>query len=65
MITKRNRITKKALRDLHFPSNAIIGAVVREGQVFHPNGDFKLQQEDKVIVFAMNEHINQVEKFFK
>ena len=65
VVDKNNRITHKPLKDLFFPKGAIIGAVLRGDTVFHPNGDFFLSRNDKVIVFALNESIPSVEKFFK
>ena len=64
IVNKKNRLTKKTLRELHFPKNAVIGAVIRGNEVLHPDGHFRLNIEDKVIVFAMNTTIQAVEKFF-
>lgn len=64
VITKKNQTTKKPLKDLHFPNTALIGSVIRGDETLLPNGDFQLQLDDKVIVFALPEAINKLEKLF-
>lgn len=64
-IHKSNRLTKHPIRALHFPNNAVIGSVIRDGENHIPTGDFQLQVGDKVIVFAMQEAISQVESLFR
>ena len=65
LISDKSRASKKQLKDIRFPKDAIIGAVIRDDKVFHPKGDFQLQAGDKAFVFAMNKVINKVEKFFR
>lgn len=52
-ISKNNRLTKKCLKDLHFPETALVAGVIRGDQVFIPDGDFVLALHDKAIVFAL------------
>lgn len=59
------RITTKPLKDMNFPKDATIGAVIRGEESYIPDGDFQLRNGDKAIVFAMNEEIYEVENFFK
>ncbi len=65
VIHKSNRLTKRSLRELHFPEKAIIGGVIRGDQSLIPNGDFQMQVGDKVIVFTMHEAIGKVEELFR
>lgn len=53
VITKGNRLTKKPLKELHFPDTAIVAGVIRGEEVFIPDGDFTLQVDDKAIVLAL------------
>ena len=64
VITKSNQITKKPLKDLHFPNTALIGSIIRGEETLIPTGNFQLQKNDKVIVFALPEAINKLEKLF-
>jgi len=65
VVTKNNQLTKKNLRDLHFPKTALIGGVIRGDESLIPNGDFRLEVNDKVIVFALPEAIGKVEQLFR
>ncbi len=64
VITKTNRVTKKALKDLHFPDSAIVAGVIRGEMVFIPDGEFILQLNDKAIVMALPEAKIPLEKLF-
>lgn len=65
VVTKSNQLTKKSLRELHFPKTALIGGVIRGKESLIPNGDFRLEVDDKVIVFALPEAIGKVEQLFR
>lgn len=64
-ITKENQLTRKPLKDLHFPETAIIGGVIRGEESLIPDGEFQLQRNDKVIIFALPESISRLEKLFR
>ncbi len=65
VIQKNNRITKYKLKDLHFPSKAVIAGVIRGEESIIPDGNFQLQLHDKVIVFSLPEAISKVEELFR
>ncbi len=65
IIHKNNRTTKRPIRELHFPENAMIGSVIRDGQNIMPTGEFQLRMGDKVIVFSMPDAISKVEELFR
>ncbi|HHH49636.1 MAG TPA: Trk system potassium transporter TrkA, partial [Saprospiraceae bacterium] len=65
VIHKKNRLTKHPIKELHLPSKAIIAGVVRGNNSYIPDGDFQLEQNDKVIVFTQPEAIRKVEEIFK
>src|SRR5690606_29726728 len=64
-ITKNNRLTKRPLKELHFPDTALIAGVIRGDKTFIPDGDFTLQVNDKAIVFALPSAKNPLEKIFR
>ncbi len=65
VITKNNQLTKKKVKDLHFPETALIGGVIRGEQTLIPNGNTQLQLDDKVIVFALPQAIKRLEELFR
>jgi trk system potassium uptake protein TrkA len=63
-VTKNNKLTKKNLKALHFPSTAIVAGVIRGEEVFIPDGEFQLRLHDKAIVLALPEAKPVLEKLF-
>jgi trk system potassium uptake protein len=63
-VCKSNRLTKHPIKDLHFPDTALVAGVIRGEEVYIPDGDFKLQVDDKAIVFALPEAKVSLEKLF-
>lgn len=58
-------ITKAPLRDIDFPSNAIIGGVIRGSDAFIAVGDTQIQSYDRVAIFTLPESIKEIDSFFK
>jgi trk system potassium uptake protein TrkA len=64
-IAKKGKITRKPIRDLRFPPDALIGAVMHDDQMTIPKGDTVIQPDDRVVIFSMPHALTEVEKFFK
>ena len=58
-------ITKKPLKDMNFPRNAIVGGVIRGNESYIAVGDTQIQAYDRVAVFALPEAVKEVDKFFR
>ena len=58
-------ITRKALKDISFPSGAIIGGIIRDDDAFIAVGDTIIQAGDRVAVFALPDSIKAVDKLFR
>lgn len=56
--------TKSKLKDLDFPTEAIIGGIVRGDKVFIAVGNTEIQAYDRVVVFAMPNTIAKIGKYF-
>ena len=63
-IKKDSEILGTPLRELVFPDNAIIGAIVRGENYQIPDGESTLEAGDRVVVFALPEALSKVERFF-
>ncbi len=59
-----SKITKKKIKDLKFPRNAIIGGVIRDDKGVIALGDYQIKKDDKVVVCCFPKTISKVEKFF-
>ena len=58
-------ITKSPLKEINFPSNAIVGGVIRGNESMIAVGDTQIQAYDRVAVFALPEAVKAVDKFFR
>ncbi len=65
VVHKNSKVTKKPLRELDFPKDAIIGGVIRGENIFIAVGDTHLQANDKVVVVCLSEYTNKITKLFK
>lgn len=54
----------KKLKHLKLPSGAVIGAVVREERVIIPDGNFKINPHDRLMVFSLPKSIHKTEQLF-
>lgn len=61
----KSTVTKKLVKDLKFPPNAIIGGYIRGDQSFITDGNTQIEEDDKVVVFSLPGTIHKVEKFFQ
>jgi trk system potassium uptake protein TrkA len=58
-------VTKKQVKDLGFPKEAIIGGVIRGDDSFIVVGDSQILANDKVVIFSLPDGVKKIEKFFK
>lgn len=62
---KRSTVTKRPIGKLGFPAGAIIGGIVRDNTSIIASTDMQINENDKVVVFALPHAMNKVEKFFR
>ncbi len=65
IVAPETAITKKPLKDMAFPKNAIVGGVIRGNDAYIAVGDTHIQAYDRVAVFALPEAVKEVDKFFR
>ena len=65
VVHKSNKLTRKPLKELRFPSNSIIGMVIRGEENIIPTGEFIFEVGDKAIIFALPKAINKIEALFR
>ena len=58
-------ITKKPIKDLDFPKEAIVGGIIRGNESLIAVGDTKIRADDKVVIFLLPGAIKKIEKLFK
>ena len=65
IVAPETEITKRPLKDMGFPTNAIIGGIIRGNESFIAVGETVIQAYDRVAVFALPEAVKEVDKFFR
>ena len=65
IVAPDTEITKRPLKDMGFPADAIIGGIIRGNESFIAVGDTHIQAYDRVAVFALPQAVKEVDKFFK
>ncbi|MFN3548983.1 MAG: Trk system potassium transporter TrkA [Mesorhizobium sp.] len=53
------------LRDLSLPDGMRLGMIYRDGVAIKPNGSTLIRPKDRVIIFAMDSAVRQVEQMFR
>lgn len=59
------RMADHRLREVSFPTRALVGAIFRAGDVIIPNGASRVVSGDRVVVFAMSDAVDEVATFFQ
>lgn len=59
-----SRITQRPLRDVKFPRSAVVGAVLRNGELLIPGGTTLIQPGDRTVVFALPDAMNELDRLF-
>ena len=65
IVAPDTEITKRPLKSMNFPRNAIIGGIIRGNESSIAVGDTHIQAYDRVAVFALPEAVKEVDKFFR
>ncbi len=65
IVAPDSSITSKALKDIDFPQNAIIGGIIRGNDYFIAVGDTKIEGYDRVVVFALPSAVKEVDRMFR
>ncbi len=64
VVQEESKINNRQIKNLGFPSDAIIAGVIRNNRGYVTMGDFVFEQRDHVIVVAKPDAISKVESFF-
>ena len=64
-VPDRPKFHDAPLKSLNFPRGAVVGAIVRNNQIFIPSGETTLEPGDNLIIFFTKEAMQHVENFFE
>lgn len=60
-----SKITSAQLKDLQFPADAVIGGLIRGNESIIAVGDTRIEDYDRVVVFALPQAVKEVDRFFR
>ncbi len=63
-VDEDSSIVNKQISKIKFPKDALIGAVLRKGEMLLPNGEVTLEAGDSVIIVALPGTIEKIENLF-
>ncbi len=58
-------LSGELVRDIDWPEGAMIGAVIKRGEILVPKGDTRIEEGDVLVVFALSSDIPMIEKLFQ
>ncbi|NDR58297.1 Trk system potassium transporter TrkA [Aliiruegeria sabulilitoris] len=58
-------ISGKEIREIDFPEGALLGAILRSGEVIKPVGTTRVLEGDIVMIFAMADDVHEVERLLQ
>jgi len=64
VVDANSTIAGNMISDLSFPTDAMIGAILRQGEMLPPDEKITFQEGDSVIVVALSSAIEKIEKLF-
>jgi len=62
VVQPNSPITKKPVKDIGFPKDAIIGGIIRGEKSFIVVGDSQIQANDKIVIFSLPSGVKKIEK---
>ena len=64
VVDAKSTIAGNRISNLDFPKDAMIGAILRQGEMLAPDEKSTVQEGDSVIVVALSSAIEKIEKLF-
>lgn len=64
VVSAQSPLVGRRLKDAKLPRNALIGAIIRRGELIVPDGNTVMQHEDRAILFALPDTIAKLSKIF-
>ena len=58
-------IAGQMIRDIDFPEGALVGAVMKAGEVIKPTGKTRIEENDVITLFALADDIPEVERLLQ
>ena len=64
IVKKNSKVNGMKIKDVDFPRSSIIGGVIKEGKGIIALGDYRILENDRVVVCCLHRAIHKVESLF-
>lgn len=64
-VLSTSSLAGKRIRDIDFPEGALVGAVMKDGEVIKPDSMTELAMGDVVVIFALKKDVPEVERLLQ
>ena len=64
VVGSKSKVCNKKISAISFPTETVVGAIVRSGKVVLPKGNVIIEAGDDVVIFSQPESIPQIESLF-
>jgi len=64
LVSENSKVANRKISKLKIPKDALVGAILRNGEMVVPNGDTIIEAGDSVIVVTLPHSIDKIEKIF-
>jgi len=61
---ENSAVTRAPLKELSFPKNSIVGAILRDKDVFLANGNTQIRSGERVVVFCQDKSVKKMQDLF-
>ncbi|MEO1640351.1 MAG: Trk system potassium transporter TrkA [Pseudomonadota bacterium] len=58
-------IAGQKVKDVDFPEGTLIGGIMKQGKVYRPTGDMRVEEGDVIAIFAMTPDVPEVERLLQ
>jgi len=62
-VPEKSKVTGKKLKEIKFPANCLVGAILRDDHVIVPNGNSVLEKDDRAVMFCLPDLVSKIEKY--
>ena len=64
-VVEASPLIGKQLKEADIPDGLRFGAILRNEQVFRPDGETRIELHDRIVILSLTESIHDVEHFFR
>ncbi|WP_226621345.1 Trk system potassium transporter TrkA [Alloyangia pacifica] len=64
-VLSTSSIAGRVIREIDFPEGVLVGAVMKDGEVVKIRGDLRIEEGDRIVMFALAKDVPEVERLLQ